>query len=60
MAEISPNKEYYLHCMSGNRSTITASILKARGYEHLINVQGAFNDIKESGIDMVGSCPSHV
>ncbi len=60
MSEISPTKEYYIHCMSGNRSTIAASILKARGYNHLINVHGPFDDIKESGLSISGSCPSLV
>ena len=58
MSEIRPSTEYYLHCQSGNRSTIAASILAARGYKNLINVHGAFETIKTSGIDVVGSCPS--
>ena len=58
MAEINPDKEYYLHCQSGNRSTIACSILQARGFRNLINVHGKFDDIKESGIPMAGSCPS--
>ncbi|MEE9372983.1 MAG: MBL fold metallo-hydrolase [Saprospiraceae bacterium] len=58
MSEITPNNEYYLHCMSGNRSTIAASILHARGYKHLINVHGTFEDVKESGMPIEGNCPS--
>lgn len=30
---------YYLHCGSGYRSTIAASILKSRGFDYLVNVQ---------------------
>ena len=59
MSEVSRDKEYYLHCRSGNRSTIAASILKARGFEKLINVMGKFEDIAASDIptsDYV--CPS--
>lgn len=59
MSEIKRDQQYYLHCRSGYRSTVAASILKARGYEQLINVQGSFDDILASGIpttDFV--CPS--
>jgi hydroxyacylglutathione hydrolase len=38
MSEVDRNKKYYLHCRSGNRSTIAASILKARGFHNLVNV----------------------
>jgi len=50
MSEVSKNKKYYLHCRSGYRSTVAASILKARGFEKLINVQGKFDDIAASKI----------
>jgi len=59
MSEISKKKKYYLHCRSGYRSTVAASILKARGFDNLINVQGKFDDIAASKIpttDFV--CPS--
>lgn len=59
MSEISKRKKYYLHCRSGYRSTVAASILKARGFDKLINVQGLYNDISASKIptsDFV--CPS--
>lgn len=49
MKLVNPNKTYYVHCGSGYRSMTFASILKARGYENLINVDGGFNQIKESG-----------
>ena len=59
MSEITKRKKYYMHCRSGYRSTVAASILKARGFENLINVQGKFDDIAASKIptsDFV--CPS--
>lgn len=59
MSAVNRDKEYYLHCRSGNRSTIAASILKARGFEKLINVMGSFEDIAASNIptsDYI--CPS--
>ncbi len=50
MSEVSKNKKYYLHCRSGYRSTVAASILKARGFEKLINVHAKFDDIAASKI----------
>lgn len=47
MTMIDPNKTYYVHCAGGYRSMIFASILKARGYDNLINIEGGFNALKE-------------
>ncbi len=41
---------YYLHCASGYRSMIFASILKARGFDNLVDIQGGFKAIKETGL----------
>ena len=49
MASISKDKTYYVHCAGGYRSMIFVSILTARGFDHLIDVQGGFKEIKESG-----------
>jgi len=48
MTLIDPKKTYYVHCAGGYRSMIFISILKARGYENLIDVQGGFSKIKEN------------
>ena len=49
MAMIDKDKTYFVHCAGGYRSMIFISILKARGFDHLIDVKGGFKDIKESG-----------
>lgn len=49
MKMVNPNKTYYVHCAGGYRSMSFASILKSRGYENLINVDGGFKEIKDSG-----------
>jgi rhodanese-related sulfurtransferase len=49
MASIDKDKTYYVHCAGGYRSMIFVSILKARGFDHLIDVKGGFKEIKESG-----------
>lgn len=58
MAEIKQDKNYFMHCRSGYRSTIAASILKARGYRNLTNIHGSFDVIKDSGLEVEGNCPS--
>ncbi len=49
MARIDKNQTYYVHCAGGYRSMIFASILKARGYDKLIDIKGGFKALKDSG-----------
>ena len=60
MLLIDKNKKYYVHCAGGYRSMIFISILKARGYDNLIDVSGGFKSIKESGLFNVTDyvCPT--
>lgn len=60
MTQVDKNKTYYVHCAGGYRSMIFASILRARGYDNLIDVKGGFKVIKESGLIAVSDyvCPS--
>lgn len=51
MSELNPAQQYYLHCAGGYRSMITASILRARGFQHLINVEGGFGALKETTLE---------
>jgi glyoxylase-like metal-dependent hydrolase (beta-lactamase superfamily II)/rhodanese-related sulfurtransferase len=48
MAQLDKNKTYYVHCAGGYRSMIFSSILRARGFDNLIDVKGGFKAIKES------------
>lgn len=48
MSQIDKDKPYYVHCAGGYRSMIFTSILRARGYENLIDVDGGFKAIKDS------------
>ncbi|MGE5518794.1 MAG: rhodanese-like domain-containing protein, partial [Candidatus Dadabacteria bacterium] len=49
MLLVDKNKDCYVHCASGYRSMSFASILKARGYDNVIDVKGGFKAIKDSG-----------
>ena len=60
MLKVDKNKTYYVHCAGGYRSMIFSSILRARGYDNLIDIAGGFKAIKESGKIEVSAyvCPS--
>lgn len=49
MAQIDKNKTYYVHCAGGYRSMVFTSILRARGYEKLIDINGGLKAMKETG-----------
>ncbi len=50
LGEIDPDKTYLVHCAGGYRSMIFVSVMKARGYDNLINVEGGFAAIRKAGI----------
>lgn len=60
LEKIEADRTYYVHCAGGYRSMTFISILQARGYHNLVNVEGGFRAIKEtnqfSTTDYV--CPS--
>jgi hydroxyacylglutathione hydrolase len=56
---LDPNKNYHLHCASGYRSLITASILQAHGIKNVTDIRGGFNDLKETDLKMTDFvCPT--
>ena len=59
MNEIKANKTYYIHCAGGYRSVIAASILKARGFKELVNVEGGFDQLKTTDMPISNFvCPT--
>ncbi len=48
MAQIDKTKTNYIHCSAGYRSVIFISILKARGYDNLVNVKSGIKAIKKT------------
>lgn len=60
MNELSKDETYYLQCAGGYRSMMAASILKSRGFEHVIDVTGGFKAIQETGLFEVSDyvCPN--
>ena len=49
MLKVDKNKTTYVHCAGGYRSMSFASILRARGYDNIIDVNGGYKAIKETG-----------
>ncbi len=51
MRDIERDKIYYLHCVSGYRSLVAASILKARGFAGVINVTGGYKELVKTSLE---------
>lgn len=59
MAEFSKTESNYIHCAGGYRSMMACSILKARGFDNVVDVAGGFGAIAKTNVpktDFV--CPS--
>ncbi len=50
MNRIDRDDKYYLYCLGGYRSMITASILRARGFQNLVNIEKGWRAIEESEV----------
>jgi rhodanese-related sulfurtransferase len=46
MANIDEDQNLYVHCATGYRSVIAASLFKRQGIHNLYNVLGGWNKIK--------------
>ena len=62
MSQLDKAKTYYVHCAGGYRSMIFNSIMRARGFQNLVDVQGGFKALKESGEFQISPyvCPSTI
>ncbi|MGY3053197.1 hydroxyacylglutathione hydrolase [Pedobacter sp. UYEF25] len=49
MTNLNKDDTYYVHCAGGYRSMVFNSILRARGFRNLIDIQGGFKAIKDNG-----------
>jgi glyoxylase-like metal-dependent hydrolase (beta-lactamase superfamily II)/rhodanese-related sulfurtransferase len=60
MTLINRNQTYYVHCAGGYRSMIFISALRARGFENLVDINGGFKAMKDSGNFKISDyvCPS--
>ncbi|WP_207509914.1 MBL fold metallo-hydrolase [Telluribacter humicola] len=59
LSELPKEEDIFLHCAGGYRSMIAASILKARGYDNIINIMGGFKAIAATTVPVTAYvCPS--
>lgn len=49
ISAVNKQQTTFVHCAGGYRSMIFVSILRTRGYNNLVDVQGGFSAIKSSG-----------
>ena len=47
LSDFPTNGKAHIHCLSGYRSVIAASILKANGFDNIVNVNGGYKAVKE-------------
>jgi hydroxyacylglutathione hydrolase len=50
MTEFDKEETNYIHCAGGYRSMVVSSILKSRGYDNIVDIQGGFVAIAGTGI----------
>ena len=61
ITEFPKEEPFYVHCAGGYRSVIAASILKARGFDNLIDVKGGYSAIQKTDIKCTKFvCPSEL
>ena len=51
ISEINSKERLHVHCAGGYRSVIAISILKANGFDNLIDISGGFNEIKKTDLN---------
>lgn len=52
MSTLSKNETLYVHCAGGYRSMIAASILKSRGFDDVVNIEGGFGAISKTEVSL--------
>lgn len=48
-----PEEPFYIHCKGGYRSIAAASVLKSKGFENIVNINGGFDKMVEAGLIVV-------
>ena len=51
ISEINSKERLHVHCAGGYRSVIAISILKANGFDNLIDISGGFNEIRKTDLN---------
>lgn len=59
-SEIKTNEPVYVHCAGGYRSMIAASILKAKGFNNVVNVHQGWSKIKDTSVPISVGAPANL
>ena len=59
LAQIPRNETVYVYCAGGYRSMIANSILKTRGFDKVVNVDGGMAAIKKEAPELINSTPTN-
>ena len=57
---LDPEETHYIHCAGGYRSVIAASLMRAKGFQHLVNVHGGWRKIKTLDVPIQTGAPSNL
>ena len=61
MYKLNKEDEYYMHCRSGYRSMVAASILKARGFHNVVDIAGGWADLEQLDVPKTDYvCPTTI
>ena len=61
MDRIQRDETYYIHCRTGYRSMVMASILKARGYHQVVDIKNGWESIEAAPITVSEyTCPTTI
>lgn len=61
MHKVDRKETYYMHCKSGYRSMVAASIMQARGFGNVVDIKGGWNAIEQTSIELTEyRCPSTI
>jgi hydroxyacylglutathione hydrolase len=53
MEEFPKDKTLHIHCAGGYRSMIASSILKSRGFEDVVNIDGGYGEVAKTDVPLV-------
>lgn len=61
MSKLNRYDKYFLHCRSGYRSMVAASILKARGFQKVVDTAGGWKNMEQTDLPLTDfACPTTI
>jgi rhodanese-related sulfurtransferase len=61
ISDLDPQEKYFLHCASGYRSLVAASIFKAKGVSQVVDIAGGFKALEKTALERTDYvCPTNL